>query len=343
METTTQPEDKNVCIPDTRWNRYQYLKLCFRGTPRPEVFPIGSSDQEDTRIIGQDVAYTIDANYHKGTNTLAKSRRSLVGDAINLNAQEAKIRRLTPIECERLQGFPDGFTEFGIDIKELVTYKKCGNIEIWNKAQIEKIRNQYVRFRVVLENKKPISVIASCTTNDGSEMELPSCQNVNSNPKVSVHIAIDRLEQSERWECVINITKCGDSMVTRYTLRRNDNGQVEMATSEIATDATLTPKSWKPILGENSEKTKLSTISTQINWIIESLISTYAHAQSMELSMHNSDGLSKTESTWEISYLKTVSTERISDSSRYKMCGNAVTTNVVQAVFERIFNNYEEL
>ncbi len=225
----------------------------------------------------------------------------------------------------------------------MVTYKKCGNIEIWNKAQIEKIRNQYVRFRVVLENKKPISVIASCTTNDGSEMELPSCQNVNSNPKVSVHIAIDRLEQSERWECVINITKCGDSMVTRYTLRRNDNGQVEMATSEIATDATLTPKSWKPILGENSEKTKLSTISTQINWIIESLISTYAHAQSMELSMHNSDGLSKTESTWEISYLKTVSTERISDSSRYKMCGNAVTTNVVQAVFERIFNNYEEL
>jgi hypothetical protein len=320
METTTQPEDKNVCIPDTRWNRYQYLKLCFRGTPRPEVFPIGSSDQEDTRIIGQDVAYTIDANYHKGTNTLAKSRRSLVGDAINLNAQEAKIRRLTPIECERLQGFPDGFTEFGIDIKELVTYKKCGNIEIWNKAQIEKIRNQYVRFRVVLENKKPISVIASCTTNDGSEMELPSCQNVNSNPKVSVHIAIDRLEQSERWGCVINITKCGDSMVTRYTLRRNDNGQVEMATSEIATDGTLTPKSWKPILEENSEKTKLSTISTQINWIIESLISTYAHAQSMELSMHNSDGLSKTESTWEISYLKTVSTERISDSSRYKMC-----------------------
>ena len=28
----------------------------------------------------------------------------------------------------------------------------------------------------------------------------------------------------------------------------------------------------------------------------------------------------------------------ISDTQRYKMCGNAVTTNVVQAVFERIFN-----
>lgn len=29
----------------------------------------------------------------------------------------------------------------------------------------------------------------------------------------------------------------------------------------------------------------------------------------------------------------------ISDTQRYKMCGNAVTTNVVQAVFERIFND----
>lgn len=29
----------------------------------------------------------------------------------------------------------------------------------------------------------------------------------------------------------------------------------------------------------------------------------------------------------------------ISDTQRYKMCGNAVTTNVIQAVFERIFNS----
>ena len=28
-----------------------------------------------------------------------------------------KIRRLTPKECERLQGFPDDWTEFGIDEK----------------------------------------------------------------------------------------------------------------------------------------------------------------------------------------------------------------------------------
>ena len=36
---------------------------------------------------------------------------------------EGKIRRLTPTECERLQGFPDGWT-IGSDTQR---YKQCGN------------------------------------------------------------------------------------------------------------------------------------------------------------------------------------------------------------------------
>ena len=34
--------------------------------------------------------------------------------------QDMKIRRLTPIECERLQGFPDGWTKWGIEETPLV-------------------------------------------------------------------------------------------------------------------------------------------------------------------------------------------------------------------------------
>ena len=34
-----------------------------------------------------------------------------------LLVNKGQIRRLTPLECERLQGFPDGWTEQGIDIK----------------------------------------------------------------------------------------------------------------------------------------------------------------------------------------------------------------------------------
>ena len=40
-----------------------------------------------------------------------------------------KIRRLTPIECERLQGFPDNWTEYGESgkISDTQRYKMCGN------------------------------------------------------------------------------------------------------------------------------------------------------------------------------------------------------------------------
>lgn len=47
--------------------------------------------------------------------------------------QDYRIRRLTPIECERLQGFPDNHTEYGNydgEVKKMSNtqrYKQCGN------------------------------------------------------------------------------------------------------------------------------------------------------------------------------------------------------------------------
>lgn len=47
----------------------------------------------------------------------AIAKDSLLGDGI-------KIRRLTPIECERLQGFPDNWTQ---GISDTQRYKQLGN------------------------------------------------------------------------------------------------------------------------------------------------------------------------------------------------------------------------
>ena len=50
-------------------------------------------------------------------------------DLLKLN-QAASIRRLTPTECERLQGFPDGWTSHGADgtpISDTQRYKLMGN------------------------------------------------------------------------------------------------------------------------------------------------------------------------------------------------------------------------
>lgn len=44
--------------------------------------------------------------------------------------QGRTVRRLTPVECERLQGYPDNWTKYGHDGKEIsdsARYKACGN------------------------------------------------------------------------------------------------------------------------------------------------------------------------------------------------------------------------
>ena len=184
-------------------------KLYFRGTSRPEVFPFGEKSEEDTRRVGTEVAYCLDANYAKGTNTVKKGRRQIIqvnqpthsndrvynpeGVSPTLNTMQGgnrqpfivsptnrrtkfktsdisntltshyrgspdgdgrpgvlednSIRRLTPLECERLQGFPDGWTKFGegvcdchqyekqvcdtcqhgVEISDSQRYKMCGN------------------------------------------------------------------------------------------------------------------------------------------------------------------------------------------------------------------------
>ena len=43
-----------------------------------------------------------------------------------------KIRRLTPTECERLQGFPDGWTD---GISDTQRYKCLGNAVTTNVVQ----------------------------------------------------------------------------------------------------------------------------------------------------------------------------------------------------------------
>lgn len=65
---------------------------------------------------------------------LARGERKRVnGRAVLTSMHEKRIRRLTPIECERLQGFPDDWTKYGVDggkdveISDTQRYKMLGN------------------------------------------------------------------------------------------------------------------------------------------------------------------------------------------------------------------------
>jgi DNA (cytosine-5)-methyltransferase 1 len=137
----------------------------LRGTPRPEVFPIIQDGEKidelsghysntltaryegaqangtyigesklDAQIIAERGRYkpdgSIEQQYeprHNGlTNTLTQVEKdNRVFDGIN-------IRRFTPIECERLQGFPDNWTA---SVSDSQRYKCCGNAVTVNTVQ----------------------------------------------------------------------------------------------------------------------------------------------------------------------------------------------------------------
>lgn len=152
---------KNFGVPQNRERIFIIGHL--RGEPRPQVFPLFGSNAEDhqsdkvqtavryplkfanrnQRSIEEDYAYTVDS-MNTGGVMIAKTIRvgggkSPHGSKQNWDSYEiqGKIRRLTPTECERLQGFPDGWT-LGSDTQR---YKQCGNAVTVNVVQavIEKL------------------------------------------------------------------------------------------------------------------------------------------------------------------------------------------------------------
>lgn len=62
-------------------------------------------------VGGGSTSQTLDASYYKGTGARNGKEREVL--AIEDETEEMIARRLTPVECERLQDFPDGWTDIG--------------------------------------------------------------------------------------------------------------------------------------------------------------------------------------------------------------------------------------
>ena len=71
------------------------------------------------------IAATLTSGGHPNSNAPGRRRE----DDENLVGTETTVRRLTPTECERLQGFPDGWTETssGKPQTDSPRYKQMGN------------------------------------------------------------------------------------------------------------------------------------------------------------------------------------------------------------------------
>lgn len=138
-------------------------------------------------IGGGETAQTLDMSYYKGPGARNGKEREVIveepvmmsdrkghngitedGTATTLTAQEKDrpivgtsiVRRLTPLECERLQGFPDGWTDIGEwtdskgkkhETSDSSRYKALGNsiaIPFW----------QFLARRICAQYERPITM-----------------------------------------------------------------------------------------------------------------------------------------------------------------------------------------
>ena len=88
----------------------------------------------EVATVGDSINYS-NPNSKTRNGRVGKGRANTLDTACNQAVVEStyRIRRLTPIECERLQGFPDNHTQYGIydgEVKKMSNtqrYKQCGN------------------------------------------------------------------------------------------------------------------------------------------------------------------------------------------------------------------------
>jgi DNA (cytosine-5)-methyltransferase 1 len=106
----------------------------------------GSSVNASGPTVMQPIAFNVDAmpdqmNFSTETSaTLTTSQHSGI-------AQQMAVRRLLPIECERLQGFPDNYTNIKENCPDGPRYKALGNsmavpVMKWIGERINKVENE---------------------------------------------------------------------------------------------------------------------------------------------------------------------------------------------------------
>ena len=109
-------------LPQNRERIYLIGHLAGRSTPR--VFPIGEITKDSSKKT---------RNIYDYSRTILRGYKNSTSTGSFIKTKDNKIRYLTEIECERLQGFPDKWTQYGDyngrikRISKTQRYKLIGN------------------------------------------------------------------------------------------------------------------------------------------------------------------------------------------------------------------------
>ncbi len=120
--------------------------ICFNGAQDPifnteHANPVNRNQGQENCILQKREAFSIgNADSPTPTGPVTTCESKVRGDT-KVVCSHSAVRRLTPLECERLMGFPDGWTKIPFRGKsaekcpDAPRYKACGNSMCVNVMQ----------------------------------------------------------------------------------------------------------------------------------------------------------------------------------------------------------------
>lgn len=246
-----------------------------------------------------------------------------------------EYRKLTPLECERLQTFPDNWT--ATIEKHSYSLYNCKETDKKEDLHLCDVKLMVAKGKQEQKNKV---TYALCTTNDLLGMDLPSYQRLISIKMQNVNIVIEKLEKKEveLEGCVVDITKTGLDMETLYMQIKSSLNLGQQVTKNALVVKTSTGKLLRIISAERCQEMRLFTILIAIKLITQLRICTYVKDRaninycidSLKELQGNLLGVA-------LSSLRMETTEQtVSNTQRYKALGNAWTVDVIAHIFKEM-------
>ena len=116
------------------------------GAAGDPAYTIDRQQRPAVAQVGQaEIAGTLDAHYYKGPGSRQGGEREYIGE---IASGQMSVRRLTPVECERLMGWPDQHTApEGVKAPDSKRYAACGDgivapVAFWIADRIRMIEGE---------------------------------------------------------------------------------------------------------------------------------------------------------------------------------------------------------
>lgn len=260
------------------------------------------------------------------------------------------VRKLTPVECERLQTLPDDYTKYGVKkwsfaeltdaISRLPTNRlSCAintscdllDLELLNLPENLLTSLKNAKKTGVKEIVKHLSDIALNIIKNGKDNSLPIPNNVR--------FVISQLDTAVAGVCVQNITLNGKYTEMLYTqtldntnLMAQGKGIINLQTVDGFIELLQ-----KKYSDENSLQKKLYIILTLINLITVRIICSSVKITAITYAcIDNLNILQQNLLTMESLGLEMESIIETSNTNRYKALGNGWTVDVIAHIFKQI-------